>query len=84
MTTQDPIRLFGLGLGPGNPDYMTVRARRVLETADRLVVARPGFSELETIAPGVRLAGTASGPVDEVACDLPAARDLGTVPARVR
>ena len=37
MTTQDPIRLFGLGLGPGNPDYMTVRARKVLETADRLV-----------------------------------------------
>jgi precorrin-2/cobalt-factor-2 C20-methyltransferase len=37
MATQDPIRLFGLGLGPGNPDYMTVRARKVLETADRLV-----------------------------------------------
>lgn len=35
--TQDTIRFFGLGLGPGNPDYMTVRARRVLETADRLV-----------------------------------------------
>ncbi len=34
---QDTIRLFGLGLGPGNPDYMTVRARKVLETADRLV-----------------------------------------------
>ncbi|UVF17968.1 precorrin-2 C(20)-methyltransferase [Microvirga terrae] len=37
MTMQDPVRLFGLGLGPGNPDYMTVRARRVLESADRLV-----------------------------------------------
>ncbi|MCB8820788.1 precorrin-2 C(20)-methyltransferase [Microvirga rosea] len=34
---QDEIRFFGLGLGPGNPDYMTVRARTVLETADRLV-----------------------------------------------
>ena len=32
----DTIRFFGLGLGPGNPDYMTVRARKVLETADRL------------------------------------------------
>jgi precorrin-2/cobalt-factor-2 C20-methyltransferase len=30
-------RLFGVGLGPGNPDYMTIRARTVLETADRLV-----------------------------------------------
>ena len=30
-------RLFGVGLGPGDPDYMTVRARMVLERADRLV-----------------------------------------------
>ena len=37
MAPQDPIRLFGLGLGPGDPDYMTVRARKVLESADRLV-----------------------------------------------
>ncbi len=35
--SQDSIRFFGLGLGPGDPDYMTVRARRVLEKADRLV-----------------------------------------------
>ncbi len=34
---KDPTRFFGLGLGPGNPDYMTVRARKVLESADRLV-----------------------------------------------
>ena len=37
MVPQDPIRLFGVGLGPGDPDYMTVRARKVLESADRLV-----------------------------------------------
>lgn len=29
--------LFGLGLGPGDPDYMTVRARDILLKADRLV-----------------------------------------------
>jgi precorrin-2/cobalt-factor-2 C20-methyltransferase len=34
--SQDPIRFFGLGLGPGDPDYMSVRARHVLEKADRL------------------------------------------------
>ncbi|WP_457090162.1 precorrin-2 C(20)-methyltransferase [Microvirga sp. P5_D2] len=35
--TENTIRLYGLGLGPGDPDYMTVRARKMLETADRLV-----------------------------------------------
>jgi precorrin-2/cobalt-factor-2 C20-methyltransferase len=35
--SENTIRFYGLGLGPGNPDYMTVRARKVLETADRLV-----------------------------------------------
>lgn len=35
--SENTIRLYGLGLGPGNPDYMTVRARKVLETAGRLV-----------------------------------------------
>lgn len=35
--TECSIRFFGLGLGPGDPDYMTVRARKVLESADRLV-----------------------------------------------
>lgn len=29
--------LFGVGLGPGDPDYMTVRARDIILGADRLV-----------------------------------------------
>lgn len=29
--------LYGLGLGPGDPDYMTVKARRLLQEADLLV-----------------------------------------------
>lgn len=45
----------------------------VVAAADRLVVAEPGFSALERLAPGVRLAGAARGPLDDVACDLPAA-----------
>ncbi|MEW5422854.1 precorrin-2 C(20)-methyltransferase [Amorphus sp. 3PC139-8] len=32
-----PTLLYGIGLGPGNPDYMTVKARRLLEEADLLV-----------------------------------------------
>ena len=30
-------RLYGVGLGPGNPDYMTVRALKLLQSADVLV-----------------------------------------------
>ncbi|WP_323010854.1 precorrin-2 C(20)-methyltransferase [Paracoccus sp. (in: a-proteobacteria)] len=29
--------LHGIGLGPGNPDYMTIKARRLLDEADLLV-----------------------------------------------
>ena len=32
------------------------------------MVAEPGFGALEALAPGVRLAGAASGPIDDVAC----------------
>ncbi|MFG1477852.1 precorrin-2 C(20)-methyltransferase [Xanthobacter sp. V4C-4] len=31
-----PTLLYGIGLGPGDPDYMTVKARRLLEEADLL------------------------------------------------
>jgi precorrin-2/cobalt-factor-2 C20-methyltransferase len=31
------ILLYGVGLGPGDPDYMTVRARDIILKADRLV-----------------------------------------------
>lgn len=38
MSEQAPrTLLFGVGLGPGDPDYMTVRARDIILRADRLV-----------------------------------------------
>jgi precorrin-2/cobalt-factor-2 C20-methyltransferase len=36
-TAQPNTLLFGVGLGPGDPDYMTVRARDIIASADRLV-----------------------------------------------
>lgn len=53
------------------------RLDRLADVAQRLVVIEPGFSALESLAPGVRLAGVASGPIDDVACDLPAAERAG-------
>ncbi|WP_448809389.1 DUF4350 domain-containing protein [Agromyces bauzanensis] len=50
---------------------------RLASAADRLVIAEPGFSPLERLAPGVRLAGAATGPLDDVACDLRAAERAG-------
>ncbi|HEV7327598.1 MAG TPA: precorrin-2 C(20)-methyltransferase [Bosea sp. (in: a-proteobacteria)] len=38
MSIEAPrILLYGVGLGPGDPDYMTVRARDIILKADRLV-----------------------------------------------
>jgi hypothetical protein len=52
---------------------------RLARASDRLVVAAPDFAALEVLAPGVRLAGTADGMLDEVACDLPAATRAGAL-----
>jgi hypothetical protein len=45
--------------------------------AEVLVVARPDFAALEVLAPGVRLAGAAGGPIDDAGCELPAAERAG-------
>ena len=37
LETAKTGRLYGVGLGPGNPDYMTVRALKLLQSADVLV-----------------------------------------------
>jgi precorrin-2/cobalt-factor-2 C20-methyltransferase len=37
VKTDSAPLLFGVGLGPGDPDYMTVRARDIIASADRLV-----------------------------------------------
>jgi len=41
-------RLFGVGVGPGDPELMTLKARRVIESAD--VVAYPGAEHGRSVA----------------------------------
>ncbi|MEF3405256.1 DUF4350 domain-containing protein [Agromyces sp. CCNWLW203] len=55
------------------------RLTEISEAAERLVVVEPGFTALETLAPGVRFAGAASGPIDDVACDLGPAERAGSL-----
>jgi hypothetical protein len=49
------------------------------EATDRLIIVEPGFTALETLAPGIRFAGAASGPIDEVVCDLGPAEKAGSL-----
>ncbi|UOE44529.1 DUF4350 domain-containing protein [Agromyces larvae] len=58
--------------------------RRLAGAADGLVIAAPGFAALEALAPGVRLAGTAVGDLDEADCDLRAAERAGELGAGQR
>ncbi|MGH3704562.1 MAG: DUF4350 domain-containing protein [Agromyces sp.] len=63
-------------------EYAILDERRLTElseAAERLIVVEPGFTALETLAPGVRFAGAASGPLDEVACDLGPAEQAGSL-----
>jgi len=41
-------RLYGVGVGPGDPELMTIKARRVIEAAD--VVAYPGAEHGRSVA----------------------------------
>ncbi|MFC9561403.1 DUF4350 domain-containing protein [Agromyces sp. NPDC056965] len=63
-------------------EYAILDERRLTElseAAERLIVVEPGFTALETLAPGVRFAGAASGPLDEVACELGPAERAGSL-----
>ena len=53
------------------------RLGELADAADRLVVAEPAFGALEVLAPGVRLAGAASGAIDDVACTAGPAERAG-------
>ena len=53
------------------------RLEELAAASQRLVVAEPSFGALEVLAPGVRLAGAATGELDDVACVVGAAERAG-------
>ena len=55
MTSRARAVLFGVGLGPGDPELMTIKARRVIEAADVVAypIARRGPGVARTIAASV-------------------------------
>jgi hypothetical protein len=55
------------------------RLGELAAASDRLVVAEPAFAALGELAPGVRLAGAATGALDEVPCDVRAAERAATL-----
>lgn len=55
------------------------RLAELAGSADRLVVIAPDFASLDALADGVRLAGSASGPLERAGCALPAAERAGTL-----
>ncbi|WP_438855309.1 DUF4350 domain-containing protein [Agromyces sp. M3QZ16-3] len=55
------------------------RIGELASVADSIVIARPDFTALEALAPGVRLAGAADGAPDAASCALPAAERAGAL-----
>lgn len=55
------------------------RLGELAAASERLVVAEPAFATLGVLAPGVRLAGAATGALDDVACDVRAAERAATL-----
>ena len=41
-------KLYGIGVGPGDPEYLTIKALRLIKECD--VIAVPGRSPQDTVA----------------------------------
>ena len=74
MSAPLDARLYGVGLGPGDPDYMTLRALKVLQRADRLAhfCKRGKRGNARTIADAV----VAPDPAREIALAYPVTTEI--------
>ena len=67
-----PGRLLGVGVGPGAPDLLTLRAARVIEGAR--VLAYPSLAGAPSMARGIAAAHVRTD-AEEIAIDIPMTRD---------
>jgi precorrin-4 C11-methyltransferase len=79
-------RVMFLGAGPGDPDLLTVKARRVLEAADLVIYAdslvHPGVRALAR--PDAEVLGSSGLALDEIVARMVAAARAGKLVARVQ
>ena len=62
MTTPTPGTVYIVGVGPGAPDLMTIRARRIIDAADLIIytgslLGEAGFGDVKPTAKVVDSAG---------------------------
>ena len=69
--------LYGVGVGPGDPELMTVKAVRILKACD--VVAVPAAGESEKTA--MKIAAGYIGDKPVIHCDMPMIRDKAKLDA---
>ena len=64
-------KLYGVGVGPGNPELLTVKAVRVIQESDVVAVPRAGAGEQAALA----IAAEYIGDKPVLHCDMPMTRD---------
>ena len=64
-------KLYGVGVGPGNPELLTVKAVRVIQESDVVAVPQAGAGEQAALA----IAAEYIGDKPVLHCDMPMTRD---------
>ena len=69
--------LYGLGVGPGDPELMTVKAARILRECDVVAVPRAGENEKTAL----KIASSYIGDKPVIHCEMPMTRDKAVLEA---
>lgn len=85
MTTPKPGTVYIVGVGPGDPDLMTIRAKKVIDAADLIVytgslLGEDGFKDVK---PDTKLVDSAGLHLDQIVELMKAAALDGQIVARV-